>query len=94
MIISLENISHWAIAILWLITGITSIWGAPEVGYEVLARVNVIGDLATLIIYLGSTLDILLGLWILTGYRLFLCGWIQICTIIIYSILLYFRFIL
>jgi len=88
MILSLEKISHWVIALLWLSTGITSIWGAPEIGYEVLARGNIVGDLAVASLYLGSCLDIFLGLWILTGYRLLWCGWAQIFTIFIYTVLL------
>jgi DoxX-like family len=88
MTLSLEKISHWALALLWLSTGITSIWGAPEIGYEVLARGHIVGDLAAASLYLGSALDIFLGLWILTGYRLWWCGWVQILTIITYTVLL------
>lgn len=83
-----EFFSRLVIAFLWFITGITSLWGAPEVGYEVLSRGSITGYIADACLFLGSGVDMLLACWILTGLRMSWCGWAQILVIMIYSIIL------
>ena len=88
MTFQLEKTSRWVIAFLWLITGITSLWGAPEIGYEVLAKGNIHGYFADTCLVLGSAVDILLACWILLGVRALWCGWAQILVITTYTIIL------
>lgn len=88
MDLSLEKISKITIALLWLITGVTSVWGAPEIGYQILAQANITDAYADVCIWLGSSVDILIGCWILVGYKSRWCGWMQVMTIIVYSIIL------
>ena len=88
MAFGLEKMSRWLIAFLWLITGITSLWGAPEIGYEVLAKGNIHGFYADACLVLGSLVDILLACWIFIGIRIVYCGWAQILVITTYTIIL------
>jgi uncharacterized membrane protein YphA (DoxX/SURF4 family) len=88
MNLSIRKISKMTIALLWLVTGLTSVWGAPEVGYQILAQANIVDRYADVCIWLGSGIDILLGCWILAGFKSRWCGWVQILTIIVYSIIL------
>jgi hypothetical protein len=85
-----QQLARLALAILWIFTGVTSVFFAPEIGYEVLTSGGIIGPTATTLIYLGSALDILIGLWVLTGWRLKPCCWLQLTVIISYSLLLTF----
>ena len=84
----LEKCCRLTIAFLWLITGVTSLWGAPEIGYEVLAKGNIYGFYADACLVLGSVVDILLACWILLSIRLVWCGWVQILVITAYTIIL------
>jgi hypothetical protein len=84
----LEKCCRLVIAFLWLVTGITSMWGAPEIGYEVLARGNIYGLYADACLLLGSVVDILLACWILLGIRIIYCGWAQILVITTYTLIL------
>lgn len=63
-------------------------WGAPEIGYEVLARGNIYGLYADACLLLGSVVDILLACWILLGIRIIYCGWAQILVITTYTLIL------
>jgi uncharacterized membrane protein YphA (DoxX/SURF4 family) len=88
MNLSLDTISKVSIAMLWIVTGLTSVWGAPEIGYQILAQANITDRYADICIWLGSGVDIFLGCWILAGFKSRWCGWVQILTIIVYSIIL------
>jgi hypothetical protein len=79
-----------ALGILWLFTGITSAFLAPEIGYEVLASGGITGGNATALIFLGSGLDVVIGLWVLTGWRLKPCCLVQLGLIVCYTLLLSF----
>ena len=80
--------SKYVLSFLWIFTGITSMFIAPETGYEILAGAQITGLLAELAVYGGGLLDIALGIWILTSYRIDVCCLAQIVVIIIYSLLL------
>ncbi len=84
----LEKCCRLVIAFLWLVTGITSLWGAPEIGYEVLAKGNIYGFYADACLVLGSVVDILLACWIVLARRIVWCGWAQILVITTYTIIL------
>jgi hypothetical protein len=79
-----------ALGILWLFTGITSAFLAPEIGYEVLASGGITGSNATTLIFLGSGLDVVIGLWVLTGWQLKPCCLVQLGLIVCYTLLLSF----
>lgn len=77
-----------SLAFLWLFTGLTSLFFAPELGYQVLAKANITGMAAKISVYGGALLDIGLGLWLLSGWQIKICCLAQIATIIVYSLLL------
>ena len=79
-----------SLGILWIFTGITSAFLAPEIGYEVLANGGITGRNATALIFLGSILDVVIGLWVLTGWQLKPCCLVQLGVIVGYSLLLSF----
>jgi hypothetical protein len=79
-----------SLGILWIFTGITSAFIAPEIGYEVLANGGITGRNATTLIFLGSGLDVVIGLWVLTGWQLKPCCLLQLGLIFSYSLLLSF----
>ena len=77
-----------ALSALWIFTGITSAFLSPEIGYEVLAKGGVTGGHAALLIYLGSGLDIAIGIWLIIGKSLRCCYLIQLALIVCYTFLL------
>lgn len=84
----LFNLAKFSLAFLWIFTGLTSLFFSPELGYELLANVNIMGARAKLLIYSGAFIDIALGIWILSSWKVKLCCSLQFLTIITYSILL------
>ncbi|WP_084649415.1 DoxX-like family protein [Saccharospirillum impatiens] len=81
----------WArlsLSFLWLLTGLSSLWLSPNIGYAVLARGGITGPLAELCLWSGSLLDISIGLWLLAGIKLRLCYQLQLGVIVVYSLLL------
>ena len=85
-----QLLARLSLAGLWIFTGVTSVFIAPDIGYEVLASAGIKGEAATSLIYMGSGLDVLIGLWVLTGWQLKPCCWLQLIIIISYSLLLSF----
>lgn len=77
-----------SLAFLWFFTGLTSLFFAPELGYQTLVKANITGMYAHALVYSGALLDIGLGLWILSAWNLKICCIIQITTIVIYTLLL------
>ncbi|WP_081310574.1 DoxX-like family protein [Pseudoalteromonas luteoviolacea] len=84
------DMACYSLALVWIFTGLTSIFFAPEVGFEILARAQITGVLAQIAVYGGGVLDIVLGGWLITRYALGFCCLVQIVTICTYSILLTF----
>jgi hypothetical protein len=78
------------LSFLWLLTGVTSAFFAKDVGYDVLANAEITGSLAELCIISGSVLDVAIGVWLLTGWRLKACYLTQISVIAVYTLLLTF----
>ncbi|MEP1447784.1 MAG: DoxX-like family protein [Paraglaciecola sp.] len=87
---SLLNAAKYSLAFLWIFTGLTSIYFSPEIGYEILAGVNITGSIADLSVYAGGVLDIAIGLWLITSFKTKLCCISQVVVIIVYTILLTF----
>ncbi|MCP4990464.1 MAG: NAD-dependent dehydratase [Colwellia sp.] len=80
----------YALAFLWIFTGLTSIYFSPEIGYEILASANITGSMADFSVYAGGALDIVLGLWLLTSVKTKLCCIVQVATIALYMLILTF----
>ncbi len=79
----------YALAFLWIFTGLTSIYFSPEIGYEILASANITGSMADFSVYAGGALDIVLGLWLLTSVKTKLCCIVQVVVVIAtYTIIL------
>ncbi len=78
----------YALAFLWIFTGLTSIYFSPEIGYEILASANITGSMADFSVYAGGALDIVLGLWLLTSVKTKLCCIVQVATIALYMLIL------
>lgn len=78
----------YALAFLWIFTGLTSIYFSPEIGYEILASANITGSMADFSVYAGGALDILLGVWLLTSVKTKLCCIVQVAVIALYTIIL------
>ena len=78
----------YALAFLWIFTGLTSIYFSPEIGYEILASANITGSMADFSVYAGGALDIILGLWLLTSVKTKLCCILQVAVIALYTIML------
>ena len=78
----------WSLAFLWCFTGITSVFLEPEFGFNLLSQVGVTGVLADFAVYGGGILDFIIGLWLLSFYKLKNCCIFQIAVIAIYTALL------
>jgi len=84
----LQLVARLSLAVLWIFTGITSAFLAPEIGYEVLAIGGITGRLADLSIAAGSLLDVILGIWVLSGKQLKACYAVQCLAMLTYTLLL------
>ncbi|MEM5552322.1 DoxX-like family protein [Pseudoalteromonas neustonica] len=80
--------TKYALAFLWIFTGLTSVYFAPDVGSEILAGANIVGLPAKAAIYAGGMLDIALGLWLVTSFKTQVCCLVQVAVIITYTALL------
>ena len=85
---ALNKAAIYSLSFLWIFTGLTSIFFSPEIGYQILAGANITGALADISIIGGGALDIMLGLWLLTAFRIKLCCLVQITVITLYTVLL------
>lgn len=84
----LQLVTRLSLALLWIFTGITSAFLAPEIGYEVLAIGGITGRWANWAIASGSLLDVVLGIWLLTGWQLRACCLVQGMVMLVYTLLL------
>lgn len=87
-LIRLVFLARLALAFLWIFTGLTSLFVAPEIGYEILSSYGISGSTADILVNGGSFVDIVLGMWVATGRWLRVCCIIQIIMILIYTLLL------
>ncbi|MBU2971991.1 DoxX-like family protein [Pseudoalteromonas sp. C2R02] len=78
----------YSLAFVWIFTGLTSTYFAPEIGYDILASANITGAMADFSVYAGGVLDIVLGLWLLSSVKIKLCCTVQVATIALYTIIL------
>jgi hypothetical protein len=82
--------SRLSLSLLWLFTAASSFWWGRAIGYEVLAKQEITGAFADLCINAGSLVDAIMGLWLLTAYKLQWCYRAQLIIILSYTILLSF----
>ena len=82
--------SRLSLSLLWLFTAASSFWWGRAIGYEVLAKQDITGAFADLCINAGSLVDAIMGLWLLTAYKLQWCYRAQLIIILSYTILLSF----
>ncbi|EPJ46310.1 MAG: NAD-dependent epimerase/dehydratase [Osedax symbiont Rs1] len=79
-----------SLAFLWFFTAITSAFFGREIGLAVLANADITGGLASLLLYSGSAVDLLIALWLITTWQLKKCYLAQIMVIVVYTLLLSF----
>lgn len=83
-----QLLTRLSLSFLWLMTAAVSVTVGKEVGFQVLANADLHGDLAWFAILAGSVLDLLIGLWLLSGRAQRLCCLVQLAVIVGYSLLL------
>lgn len=86
--VALAKAAKYALAFLWIFTGLTSMFFSPDIGYEILANADIKGVFAEIAIYTGGALDILLGLWLISSIKSPLCCIVQVSVITLYTVLL------
>ncbi|KZN52114.1 DoxX-like family protein [Pseudoalteromonas luteoviolacea] len=84
----LDLYASYSLAFVWVFTGLTSVFFAPEVGFDILASADITGLVAQAAVYGGGALDVALGLWVLTRRYVRLCCLVQVSVILMYSALL------
>ena len=84
----MQLLARLSLSFLWFFTGITSIFFGKEIGYQVLAGADIIDPLAGILVLSGSVLDLVIGIWVLVGWKLRTCCLVQILVIVIYTLLL------
>ncbi|MCW8855795.1 MAG: DoxX-like family protein [Kangiella sp.] len=85
---TLLTLARYSLALLWIFTGLTSIYFDYETGYQLLINFGFNEPITRTLIYSGAILDIGLGFWILSNKQMKLCYVIQIVVITSYTILL------
>ncbi|XPF95456.1 DoxX-like family protein [Colwellia sp. RE-S-Sl-9] len=87
---TLNKAARFSLAFLWIFTGLTSVYFSPNIGYQILASANITGMLADIAINAGGILDIMLGVWLITSFKIKVCCIVQVSVIVLYTILLTF----
>ncbi|MDH4555365.1 NAD-dependent dehydratase [Pseudomonas sp. BN417] len=77
-----------ALVFLWLATALVSVTSGQQIGYDILSSGGIDGVLADFCVYGGAALDLLLGLWLLTGMAPLACLRVQGAVVLLYSLLL------
>lgn len=77
-----------SLAFLWIFTGLTSIFFAPEIGYQILESAGIDDALADLCVMGGAFADVVMGIWVLTNKYQRLCFYTQVGIILTFTVLL------
>lgn len=80
--------SRFSLSLLWITTAYASVFGDYNFGISVLANGGITGGFADLSIFGGAAVDTMIGVWLLTGWKLKECLIAQGIVIIIYTGLL------
>ena len=83
-----HNLARYSLAFLWLFTALTSSIFAPEVGFAIIAKAQITGLWADIALYGGSILDGLIGIWLLSNYKMRWCCNVQLMVIAVFTLLL------
>ena len=87
----LKPLLRFAIAFLWIFTGVISAFVFPaEQSIAMLAKAGITGVWAPIMLYGAAATDIALGLATLLAYRISLVGMIQISVIVLYTLIISF----
>jgi len=85
----MQPLLKFSIALLWVFTGITSLFIYPrDLSYQLLSLLGITIEYAPLVLASAAIMDIILGLATLLSFRLKLIGLIQISVILCYTILI------
>jgi hypothetical protein len=84
----LDKAAVYSLAFVWVFTGLTSLFFAPDIGLDILRNVSIVGRLADACVYAGSIIDIGIGCWLLTGLKAKCCCIVQVTVIVTYTMLL------
>jgi len=78
-----------ALALMWVITGLTSaFFYPPEASYAMLAKTGIEGVLAPLMLYGAAAFDLLLGLALLSSFHIRQAALLQIALMVVYSLII------
>jgi hypothetical protein len=77
-----------SLAFLWIFTGLTSIFFAPEIGYQILESAGIDDALADVCVMGGAVADVVMGIWVLTNKYQRLCFYTQVGIILTFTVLL------
>lgn len=83
----MHRLSQWSLSFLWIFTGITSIFLKPDLGFAILNQAGIVGNKANFLLYGGGILDILIGIWLLSTWRMKACHAVQFIIIIMFTVL-------
>ncbi len=85
----LRPLLRFALAFMWIFTGLTSAFFYPvEASYTMLAQTGISNILVPLTLYAAATLDLLLGLALLLSVHLRIAALIQIALMLLYSMII------
>ncbi|TNC83858.1 MAG: NAD-dependent dehydratase [Thalassolituus sp.] len=79
---------RFTLAILWILTAWASIFGDYQFGLDTLNTAGIAGRVADLLINSGAGLDLIIGIWVLTGRLALWCYRVQMLTVVGYTLLL------
>ncbi|MCB1174247.1 MAG: NAD(P)H-binding protein [Leptospiraceae bacterium] len=77
-----------SLALVWIASGLVSLFWARAMGYHLLARVGLGGVFMDLAFYGASLLDISLGLLVLKRYRPYTLAWVQTLLVGLYTLVI------
>ncbi|MET1254404.1 DoxX-like family protein [Aliikangiella maris] len=76
------------LAAVWIWTALTSLFFDFQFGFKLLKDFGVSSNYSLSLIYLASTMNLIFGLWLISGKKLLLNCHLQMITIILYTLLL------
>lgn len=84
----LRPVLRLSVAFLWIATGLLSFGLYPvEKSYALLASIGLTGPIASIALYGGAGVDLVLGLLLLRGFRPVHVGWLQLATMAAFTLI-------
>lgn len=78
---------RWSLAALWFWTALCSVWLNMPESMALLDALPVSGSAKKTVVYCASGLDFLIGVWLLTAWRMRLCYAVQIVVTVCFTLL-------